>query len=132
MSKRDNLLLLEDMKESAEKILRYVEKMDFDAFLNDDKTTDAVIRNFEIIGEAANRLEPDFKSENTQIEWNRLRGFRNRLVHDYFGIDYEIVWSIIENDLEELIFQLDELIRENWSLFPKTLRIYNPCNFILL
>jgi uncharacterized protein with HEPN domain len=79
-------------------------------FLNDDKTIDAVVRNFEIIGEAANRIEPDFRITCSEIEWNRIRGFRNRIVHDYFGIDYEIVWTIIENDLENLISQIEFVI----------------------
>lgn len=110
MSKRDHLLLLEDMLESALKIKRYTTNLDFDSFLNDDKTIDAVVRNFEIIGEAANRLDPDFRTRNTEIEWNRIQGFRNRIVHDYFGIDYEIVWTIIENDIENLIEQLESAI----------------------
>ncbi len=63
----------------------------------------AAVRNFEIIGETAKRIEPDFRIMNSEKEWNRIRGFRSRIVHDYFGIDYEIVWIIIENDLENLI-----------------------------
>lgn len=110
MSKRDQILLLEDMLESASKIKRYTTNLDFDSFLSDDKTIDAVVRNFEIIGEAANRLDPDFRTTNAEIEWNRIRGFRNRIVHDYFGIDYEIVWTIIENDIENLIEQLESAI----------------------
>ena len=78
----------------------------------DDKTIDAVVRNFEIIGEAANRIDPDFRMKNPEIEWERIRGFRNRIVHDYFGIDYEIVWSIIENDLNGLKTNLESLIVE--------------------
>jgi len=113
MSKRDNILLLQDMMESSNKILTYTEGFDLDKFLSDDKTADAVIRNFEIIGEAANRISPDFKSDNPQIDWRKLRGFRNRIVHDYFGIDYTIVWSIIENDIDELIFQLGKLASSN-------------------
>lgn len=91
MSKRDLILLLEDMFESATKIKRYTDKLDYKSFINDDKTIDDVVRNFEIIGEAANRIDPDYRSLNPEIEWNRMRGFRNRIVHDYFGIDYEIV-----------------------------------------
>ena len=109
MSKRDRDLLLEDMLESALKIKRYTQDMSFEDFLKDDKTIDAVVRNFEIIGEAANRVDDGFKSQNVHIEWKRIRGFRNRIVHDYFGIDYEIVWSIIENDLSRLIEQLRSL-----------------------
>lgn len=110
MSNRDLTLLLEDMLESALKIKRYTTNLNFDSFLNDDKTIDAVVRNFEIIGEAANRLDPDFRIVNSEIEWNRIRGFRNRIVHDYFGIDYEIVWTIIENDIENLIEQIETAI----------------------
>jgi len=62
--------------------------------------------NFEIIGEAANRIDPSFRNQHPDIEWKRIRGFRNRIVHDYFGIDYEIVWDIIEFYLDELIENL--------------------------
>ncbi len=113
MSKRDVLLLLDDMLQSAQKIKRYTKDIDYDSFLNDDKTIDAVVRNFEIIGEAANRVDPDFRDSNPEIEWRRIRGFRNRIVHDYFGIDYEIVWSIIETYLDELIDWLETVIDDN-------------------
>jgi uncharacterized protein with HEPN domain len=99
------------MKEAAEKILKYTKGLSFEDFLTDDKTIDAVVRNFEIIGEASLRIDEDFRLENPQIEWKKLRGFRNRIVHDYFGIDYEIVWSILTEDLEELVFQLDQLLK---------------------
>lgn len=110
MSKRDKILLIEDMLESARKIKKYTSGQDYDSFLNDEKTVDAVIRNFEIIGEAANRIDPDFREQNPELEWNRIRGFRNRIVHDYFGIDYEIIWTIIEEDLDNLIDWLEAII----------------------
>lgn len=113
MSERDILLLLDDMLQSAQKIKRYTKDHDFDSFLLDDKTIDAVVRNFEIIGEAANRIDPDFKDKNPEIEWKRIRGFRNRIVHNYFGIDYEIVWSIVETYLDEMIDRLDTIIDNN-------------------
>ena len=109
MSDRDLKLLLEDMLDSALKIKRYTTNLNYDSFCEDDKTIDAVVRNFEIIGEAANRISPDFRIKYSEIEWNRIKGFRNRIVHDYFGIDYEIVWTIIENDLENLIKQLESV-----------------------
>lgn len=109
MSKRDNSALIQDMLESAVKIIKYAEGLSFDQFEADDKTVDAVIRNFEIIGEAANRIDSDFKILNPQIEWTKMRGFRNRIVHDYFGIDLEIVWSIIQDDIGELVYQLEQL-----------------------
>jgi len=112
MSNRDSILLLQDMLESAQKILRYTNELDYKAFLADDRTVDAVVRNFEIIGEAANRLDQEFRELHTGIEWNRIRGFRNRIVHDYFGIDYHIVWAIIESYLDDLIEKLDAVISE--------------------
>ena len=109
MSKREPKLLISDMLESCNKILQYTENMDFEAFCNDSKTIDAVIRNFEIIGEAANRLPEDFKDEHISIDWHRIRGFRNRIVHDYIGIDFGIVWEIRNNYLRRLIDVLNTL-----------------------
>jgi uncharacterized protein with HEPN domain len=94
MSKREPQLLIEDIIESGNKILEYTRDLTFDEFANDAKTIDAVIRNFEIIGEAANRLPENFKELHFEIDWYRLRGFRNRIVHHYFGIDYSIVWRL--------------------------------------
>ena len=113
MSKRETLLLLDDMLQSAKKIKRYTLDFDFNSFLSDDKTMDAVVRNFEIIGEAANRIDDDFRLKHSEIEWKRIRGFRNRIVHDYFGIDYEIVWEIIETYLDALIDWLEFAIKIN-------------------
>jgi len=109
MSKREPILLLDDMIISAEKIINYVENLDFNTFMCDERTKDAVIRNFEIIGEAANQLDENFRKQNNNINWKRLRGFRNRIVHDYFGIDFEIVWSIIENDINPVRLLVEKL-----------------------
>jgi uncharacterized protein with HEPN domain len=109
MSKRIPQLLINDMLESCNKILQYTADMTFEEFANDSKTIDAVIRNFEIIGEAANRLPEDFKDSFAQIDWHRIRGFRNRIVHDYMGIDFGIVWEIRNNYLLELINSLKAL-----------------------
>jgi uncharacterized protein with HEPN domain len=98
---------------AAEKIKRYTSGLDFETFISDEKTLDAVIRNFEVIGEAANRIDPDFRDKNPEIEWKRIRGFRNRIVHEYFGIDYEIVWEIINTYLDEMIDWLKTLIDKN-------------------
>lgn len=69
------LLLLEDMLESALKIKRYTSDLNFESFLSDEKTIDAVVRNFEIIGEAANRIDPDFREDNPEIDWIRITRF---------------------------------------------------------
>ena len=109
MSKREPKLLIGDIVESAHKILDYTSGLTFDDFKRDSKTVDAVIRNFEIIGEAANRLPEAFKDNFPDIDWHRIRGFRNRIVHDYFGIDYSIVWTIKESFLPVMIDQLKPL-----------------------
>jgi len=110
MSEPDPSLLIEDIIDSAKKILNYTKNLSFDDFSNDSKTIDAVIRNFEIIGEAANRLPESFKDEHSTIDWHRIRGFRNRIVHHYFGIDYSIVWQIKESFLPELILNMELLL----------------------
>ncbi len=109
MSKRDSKLLLEDILVATDKIKVYTSGLAFEQFINDSKTVDAVIRNFEIIGEAANRLSDDFKITYSNVNWFRIRGFRNRIVHDYMGIDYQIVWNIIENDLDNLVLDIKDI-----------------------
>ena len=109
MSKRLPALLIEDILESGQKILDYTAGLSLEQFKADSKTVDAVIRNFEIIGEAANRLPDEFKENHTEIDWHKIRGFRNRIVHDYFGIDYSIVWVIKETFLPQMIHDLLKL-----------------------
>ncbi len=113
MSERDIHLLLEDILLSAKRIKQYMQDIDLDLFLSDEKTQDAVVRNFGIIGEAANQIDPDFRDGHPEIEWKRIRGFRNRVVHEYFGIDYEVVWEIIREYLDELIYSLEGLIEKH-------------------
>lgn len=99
MPKRDSDLLISDMIECCSNIFEYTSGMSFDDFINDKKTIDAVIRNFEVLGEAAKRVPEEIRISNTQIEWKKIGDFRNVLIHDYFGINYEILWKITEDDL---------------------------------
>ncbi|MFN2440839.1 MAG: DUF86 domain-containing protein [Chitinophagaceae bacterium] len=112
MSKREIKLLLEDILEAAQKIISYTRGMSFDDFINDEKTIDAVVRNFEIIGEAANRVPTDFKENNAAIPWRRVVGFRNRIIHEYFGIDNKMVWKIKEEDVAELANFIQQAIHD--------------------
>ncbi|MCL2098778.1 MAG: DUF86 domain-containing protein [Bacteroidales bacterium] len=109
MSKRNTQLLVEDILESCHKIMEYTNGISFKEFVADSKTIDAVVRNFEIIGEAANRLPEEFKDLHQDIDWFRIRGFRNRIVHDDFGIDYSIVWQVKETYLPQLIINLEKI-----------------------
>jgi uncharacterized protein with HEPN domain len=109
MSKRTPELLVDDILDSCYKIMEYTKDLSFESFVSDSKTVDAVIRNFEIIGEAANRLPDEYKDTYPEIDWFRIRGFRNRIIHDYFGVDYSIVWQIKEVYLPLLIKNLSHL-----------------------
>jgi len=115
MSKRTSQLLLNDILEASRKIQKFTKGMSLDKFINDDKTVDAVIRNFEIIGEASNRLPKEFKTKNSNIDWTRIKGFRNRIVHDYFGIDHSIIWNIIQNYLPELMRKINIVAKKQKS-----------------
>ena len=99
MSKRSPEHLVEDNWESIDKIDRYSEGMSQDDFQSDEKTIDAVVRNLEIIGEAASRMPEDFTDQHSEIEWVKIIGLRNRIVHEYFGVDLQIIWQIIKKDL---------------------------------
>lgn len=111
MSERTPRLLVEDILDSSRKIRQFIAGMSFDQFLHDEKTIDAVVRNFEIIGEASIRLSDDFKRGHPVVDWTRIRGFRNRIVHDYFGIDHSIVWNIIQSYLPELTSELEAVLK---------------------
>jgi uncharacterized protein with HEPN domain len=111
MSKRDANLLLTDILDAVEKIKKYTLGLTYDTFIEDSKTLDAVIRNFEIIGEAANRLPEEFKDKYELVDWFRIIGFRNRIVHDYMGVDYKIVWTIIEKDIDKLSEDIGSISR---------------------
>lgn len=80
-----------DIKGSINKILEYTAGMSFDAYEIDSKTKDAVERNFEIIGEAASRIPDDFKKQHNNVEWRIIKDFRNFIIHEYFGINNQIV-----------------------------------------
>ena len=109
MPKRSCALLLEDILTSIDKINRYVSGLNKVKFLDDEKTVDAVIRNLEIIGEASRQLPEDFKESNGEIPWHEIAGLRNRVVHDYMGVDLEIVWHIISKELGMLKLQIQQL-----------------------
>jgi uncharacterized protein with HEPN domain len=109
MSKRDPLVLLEDIMLAIEKIGRYTSQLNHAAFLTDELVIDGVARNLEIIGEAARQVPEEFKRVHKNIPWTQIAGLRNRIVHDYFGLDLEIIWEIIQHDLPELKKQVRQI-----------------------
>jgi uncharacterized protein with HEPN domain len=99
---RDFRLFLDDILESVTRIREYTSGMDYDAFLQDPKTQDAVVRNLEIIGEAAGRLPENIRDGAPEIEWRKIVGIRDILAHEYFGVSLPVVWDIVQNKLDSL------------------------------
>ncbi|HDH97813.1 MAG: DUF86 domain-containing protein [Deltaproteobacteria bacterium] len=110
MSERDPRLYCDDILESGSAILDFVEGLSFEDFCDDRKTYSAVIREFEIIGEAVSKLPESFRERRPDVEWQDIKDFRNLLSHEYFGVDLEIVWNIIEDDLSPLMDAVKEIV----------------------
>jgi uncharacterized protein with HEPN domain len=107
---RDYRIYLEDMREAGEKVRRYVKGLSFEAFSSDEKTVDAVVRNPEIVGEAAKQVPDTFRSAHPRVDWYRIAGLRDILIHQYFGIDLAIVWDVVQNKLPDLLQQLEQIL----------------------
>ena len=83
-------------------LLRTTENLDYNSFFENEMYTRAFTRSFEIIGEAVKNLSPDFRKEHNDIEWKKIAGMRDRIIHQYFSVDYEILWDAIQNKLPEI------------------------------
>jgi uncharacterized protein with HEPN domain len=101
---------LEDIQKSMLRILEYTEGMSFSDFKKDYMVVDAVIRNFEIIGEASKNVPEYVRKKYPEIPWKKMHGLRNLISHKYFGIDYEMIWQIISNSLAQNIKDLQKII----------------------
>ena len=113
MSKRSDQDLLSDINEAAQRIVTYTAGMTYDAFLGDTKTQDAVIRNLEIIGEATKNLSGELRTKYPDLPWKGMAGVRDRLIHDYFGVNLDIVWQIITAELPEVAVNVEVIILDN-------------------
>ena len=108
-------MYLEDIHLAMERIAEYIEGYNFIKFKQDYKTVDAVIRNFEIIGEAAKNLPQDFKTIHSDLPWSEMYLLRNKVSHEYFGVDYDIIWDIAANYLPQNKLRIKQLIEEENS-----------------
>src|SRR3989338_10683417 len=112
MSERDFRLYLVDILDSGSAVLAFVKDLSFEEFCNDRKTYSAVIREFEIIGEAVGKLPDELKQKRPDVEWQDINDFRNLLIHEYFGVDMEIVWKVIQEDLPVLLDAIKEIQKD--------------------
>jgi len=103
---------IEDMLEAAAHCREYVSSLDFPAFAADRKTVDAVVRNLEVIGEAARYIPPEIELRYSVIPWADIRGMRHRIAHGYFAIDLAVVWSTVTDSLDALVPSLQQLLRQ--------------------
>ena len=110
MSKRRDRDCLGDIHEGMHRISRYISDLTFEQFLKDAKTQDAVVCNLEVIGEATKKLPAHLRKSARHIPWKDLAGVRDKLIHHYFGINYEIVWTIARKELPGLLPNIKELI----------------------
>jgi len=110
MSRRDSQLYLADILDSCEAITEFTIGLSFKEFREDRKTYSAAIREFEVIGEAVGKLPDELKQRRSDIQWQDIKDFRNLLSHEYFGVDLEIVWKAIQEDIPALIDATKELL----------------------
>lgn len=106
---RDPGLFVDDMIRACEKIQRYVAGRLRSVFESDEQSFDAVLKNLEVIGEAAKRLPPEVKESHPEIAWRDIAGLRDIIVHEYFGLDLDIVWDVVESRVPVLLVQLRSL-----------------------
>jgi uncharacterized protein with HEPN domain len=109
---RDFKVYLDDVLEAIHKIREYTTDLSIEALSSDSKTLDAVTRNLEIIGEAVKNVPDEIRSQYSDIQWRKIAGLRDILIHHYFGIDLEIVWDIVRNKLPSLEKQIEVILQE--------------------
>ena len=100
---------LGDIRDSAEKINRYTREMTYEEFVDDPKTVDAVLRNFEVIGEAAKNVPDDIRQEYDDVPWAEMAGMRDKLIHGYATVELQIVWATIQEEVPGLKTQIESV-----------------------
>jgi uncharacterized protein with HEPN domain len=109
---RDSKVYLEDILEATRKITAYTGGLSKASFLEDEKTIDAVVRNLEVIGEAVKHLPDELRAQHSAVEWKKIAGLRDILIHEYFGLDTEIVWDIVQSKVPVLDREVRAMLHE--------------------
>ena len=112
MPKRDNYLLTEDMIGCCKNIFEYTNGTNYEMFIASKTTEDAVVRNFEILGEASRTMGEEIVIIHPEIEWRKMRDFRNLLIHEYFGVDMYLVWKISVTEIPKLKKQILKIVEK--------------------
>lgn len=108
---RDHRLYLRDIFTAMVAIQEFIENMDFETFVEDDKTASAVIRKLEIIGEATKNVPEGIRREYPQVPWRQMAGMRDRVIHSYFGVDYALVWETVKSQIPLLQPVIVQILR---------------------
>lgn len=107
MSERQDSLWISDIREAIARVGEYTQGISYSEFLEDKKTQDAVVRNVGIMGEAAKKISAEFKRKHKDIDWKAIAGMRDKLIHEYFGVNWSILWDVVKNKLPQLKAQLE-------------------------